>query len=332
MKAFFEYIGSILMTLLPPRYRNSTHLRGPALICGIAETVLMATLLAIRLILFSREADIFQQSGLTPDIIYEAAGKLGERAAWGSGIFLIVNFITRPLNAFILYLVFEGVIRAMAALIGHQVIGSLPLYAISGIHGLIDKEKYKKYVGGLVVDHVVHGGEKQGYDLKVYSCRPKLNWNPYMTVEFEGILYQYFKEEYGTAPRRFVYFLRKQHVGVPAVVIDHYRPDSVLKPEPDKWAGTPTLWEKLFPRSKLGPVVPDEIVRGTSRSDFDLKVYSCRRKEDWNRYVTIEFEEQWYRLIRDEKGTESHPFVYYLRKAAQTRPAVVIRKYRPNVF
>jgi hypothetical protein len=110
----------------------------------------MAGLLAVRLVLFASEADIFQHSGLTPDLIYEAAGKLGERAAYGSGIFLIVNFITRPLNAFILYLTLEGTIRAMAALVGHQVIGSLLLYAISGIHGLIDKKKYKEYIGELV--------------------------------------------------------------------------------------------------------------------------------------------------------------------------------------
>jgi hypothetical protein len=104
MKAFFEYIGSILITVLPPRYRSSTHLRGPAMRCGIAQTVLMIGILAIRLVLFSREADVLQQSGLTPEIIYEAAGRLGEGAAYGSGIFLVVNFITRPLNAFILYL------------------------------------------------------------------------------------------------------------------------------------------------------------------------------------------------------------------------------------
>ena len=35
----------------------------------------MVSALAIRLVMFSREADAFQQSGLTPEIIYEAAGK-----------------------------------------------------------------------------------------------------------------------------------------------------------------------------------------------------------------------------------------------------------------
>jgi hypothetical protein len=327
MNGLLEYIGSIFVTLLPPRYRAGTTLRGPALVSGIGQIVLMLSLLALRLILFSREPDLFQQSGLSPEIVYEAAHKISEPAAYGSGIFLIVSFMFRPLNVVILYLALEGLLRAMAALVGHQVIGTLPLYAISGIHGLIDRKKYKQYIGELVPDHVVKGGEKQGYDLKVYSCRPKLNWNPYMTVEFDEVFYQYFKEEYGEAPRRFIYYLRRQHAGIPAVVIDHYRIENVMKPQPDKWAGKPGFWETAFPKWNLPPVAPDEIVRGNARLDFDLKVYSSRRKDDWNTYVTIEFEEQWYGLIKDEKGTRSHPFVYYLRKASETRPAVVIRKY-----
>ncbi len=210
MKAFFECIGSILITLLPPSYRPGTHLRGPATVCGIAQTVLMISVLAIRLVLLSREADAFQQSGLTPEIIYEAAGRR--------------NFIMRPSNAFILYLALEGTVRAMAAVVGHQVIGSLPLYAISGIHNLVDKAKYKRYVGEILRDHVVRGTGRQQYDLKIYSSRPKLHWNPFMTIEFEEKFYQYFKEEYGPAPRRFVYYLRNNPTGRIVVVIDHYKP------------------------------------------------------------------------------------------------------------
>jgi hypothetical protein len=328
MKGLLEYIGSIFVTLLPPRYRKDTMLRGPAITCGIAETVVAVSVLAIRLVLFSREADLFQQSGLSPELIYEAAGKVGERAAYGSGIFLMINFIFRPLNMFILYLVIEGVVRAIAALVGHQVIGSLPLYAISGVHSLIDKKKYKGYIGELVRDHVVRGGEKQGYDLKVYSCRPKLHWNPYMTIEFEDQFYQYFKEEHGAAPRRFIYFLRNSPTGRAVVVIDHYKIDDVFKPEPDKWAGTPGIWERMFSRWNVAPLAPDRIVRRKSESqDYDLKIYSCFWKEDWNSQVVIEFEEQRYRLVRDEKGTKSHPYAYILRKSSETRPGMVVRKY-----
>ena len=80
-------------------------------------------------------------------------------------------------------------------------------------------------------DEIIRGGAgRQGYDLKVYSCRPKLHWNPYMTVEFEGEFYQMFKEEPANGSRRFIYYLRKNPVGRLVVVIDHYEPDDVLEP------------------------------------------------------------------------------------------------------
>jgi hypothetical protein len=327
MNAFLTYIGSIFITLLPPRYRTSTTLRGPALICSVTQVLIALFALVIRLMMFVGSHLGEDQPGLPKGAAELIFLKYGDAGTMLTGPFALVDFWIRPLNMMLGYFVFEGVVRFGSALVGHQVIGSLPFYAISGIHGLIEKKKYKAYIGELVPDHVAPGGEKQGYDLKVYSCRPKLNWNPYMTIEFEGVLYRYFKEEYGAAPRRFIYYLRKQHVGVPAVVIDHYKIDDVLKPEPDKWASTPALWERAFPKWCTPPIIPDEVVRGTARSHYDLKIYSCRRKEDWNTYVTIEFEEQWYQLIQREKGTKAHPFVYYLRKAPQTRPAVVIKKY-----
>ena len=37
---------------------------------------------------------------------------------------------------FLLYLLYEAIVRFMGAYISDQVIGSLPLYAISGIHRL----------------------------------------------------------------------------------------------------------------------------------------------------------------------------------------------------
>jgi len=321
-----RYLGSIFATLLPPRYRPNALSSRDAYLCGMVQGVGMLVLLATRLVLFSREPDIFQQSGLSPDIIYEGANRIGEQASYGSGIFLMLNFILRPVNMLILYLSLEGLIRTFAAM-SDQVIGSLPLYAISGIHGLVDKARYKKHVGPLVVDQVIPSHGKHKYDLKVYSCRAKLRWNPYMTIEYEGQYYQYFREEHGPPPRRFVYYLRKYPVGVPAVVIDHYRIEKVLEPEPEKWAGTPGVWDKLLPNWKLPPLAPDEVVRGGPRSHYDLKIYSCRPK-DWNTYITIEFEEQWYHLRKDERGPNPRPYIYYLKKAHETRPVVVIKKYK----
>jgi hypothetical protein len=180
-----------------------------------------------------------------------------------------------------------------------------------------------------VADEVVRGGS--GFDLKVYSCRAKLHWNPYMAIEFEGEFYQNFNEEYGAPPRRFIYYLRRSKPGHVAAVVDHYQIDSVMKPQPKKWAGTPTVLDTAFPKRKLPPLIRDEIVAGGgTRQDFDLKVYSCRRKQGWNKHVTIEHEGKWYQLIRDETGSSPRPFVYYLRLASPSHSAAVIRQYNPD--
>jgi hypothetical protein len=311
-------MSSILKSLLPPRYRDGVSPRA-AMVSGILQTMGSLFLLVAR-------AMFWLQNRTVVDIHTTIIG--GGFEVPGSGIFVLAEFWLNPVHIFIFYLAIEGMVRTLAALAGHQVIGTLPLYVVSGIHGLLDMRKYKKHLGELVEDHVIRGGGTQAYDLKVYSCRPKLHWNPYVTIEFEDQFYQCLHEEQGASPRRFVYYLRKNLTGRAVVVVDHYKTDNVLKSEPDKWAGTLTVWQRMFPNWKVAPPAPDRIVRGKSeRQDYDLKIYSCSRKEDWNTHVTIEFEEQRYRLVRDEKGTKSHPYVYYLRKSSETRPGVVVRKY-----
>ena len=321
-----DLILSVLVTFLPPRYRpEGARLRLAGVVAGGLQMLAAHAFLVYRFIIFSWQRAAIMGPGVdTPSNLPEV------NATFGGGVFMMAEFILQPLHIFLLYLVLEGLTRLMAAAVSDQIIGTLPLYAISGIHGLIDRADHRRYVGALVPDQVVRGNGK-AFDLKIYSCRAKLEWNPYMSVEFEGQFYQYFREEQGQLPRRFVYFLRKSAPGHLSVVVDHYHPDNVLKTPPDKWAGTPTVWEKLLPNWRPARLVPDEIVRGGGpRQDYDLKVYACRPKADWNAYVTIEFEETWYQLVKNEQGPKDRPYVYYLRNASTTRPAVVIRHYDPN--
>ena len=156
----------------------------------------------------------------------------------GSGIFLLAEFWLNPLHLISFYFVIEGMARILAALVAQQVIGTAPLYLFSALHNRAARKAYERGLGPLVVDEIIRGGPNSDYALKVYSCRPKLNWNPYMTVEFEDEFYQYFREEQGPLPRKFIYYLRKNPVGRVVVVIDHYQVDNVLKAEPEKTATT----------------------------------------------------------------------------------------------
>jgi hypothetical protein len=229
MKDILSYVLAVLAGFLPPRYRPRVD-RGAGAVSGIVETMSALLILILTAIAWLQPRT---------DVDLRTAMEVGGTGRPGSGIVLLVEFWMNPLHWVIFYFVVEGMVRTLAALAGHQVIGIAPLYLVSAIHGCLSRKAYERGLGPAVVDEIIRGGSKQGYDLKVYSCRPKLHWNPYMTVEFEGEFYQYFKEEYGTLPRRFIYYLKKNPVGRVVVVVDHYRVDNVLRREPEKVSSTP---------------------------------------------------------------------------------------------
>jgi hypothetical protein len=128
---------------------------------------------------------------------------------------------------------------------------------VGWIHDLIDRRLHKRYMGELVEDEIV----RSSGGMIVRSCRPKLHWNPYMTVEYQGEFfqmirerrarvraasritcdatpsggsslrskfYELFRQEEIEGPRNFLYFLRKAPPNKPAPVIRHYKIDDVL--------------------------------------------------------------------------------------------------------
>jgi hypothetical protein len=233
MKEILGYAVGSVLSFLPPRYRPKVD-RSVGIVSGIVEVCVATFLLIFRAIAWMQ---------CKTDVDFRSAAVVAGSSVFGSGIFVLVEFWLNPLHLLFFYFMIEGIVRTLAALGSHQVIGLGPLYIVSSLHNRIDKMRYERSLGPLVADEIVRG--EQGYYLKVYSCRPKLHWNPYMTVEFDGEFFQYFKEEYGPPPRRFIYYLRRNPVGRSVVVVDRYQRDNVLKAEPDRWAGTPNMRDQL---------------------------------------------------------------------------------------
>jgi hypothetical protein len=194
--------------LLPPRYRSRIPAaedtgRGIAIASGLAQLLIAGALYTLRFIHFGRgNVEIARL------LIQEANKRSPENPLVlptpAVGILVLTELLFKPLNIFLFYLFFEALVRTLAAIADDKV-GSLPLYLVSALQSLWSRAQYKRSLGPLIADHLVRFGGKQGYDLKVYSCRPKLNWNPSMTVEFEGTFYQYFQEEHG--PLRAALFI-----------------------------------------------------------------------------------------------------------------------------
>jgi len=220
---FVNYIGSMLLAMLPPRYRAKRRLRGPAIASAILECFVAVSVAIGRIYAFA------PRPGLVPDKL------ANEMFVRNGGEFIVANAVGGALNFWLdpvvlvcLYFFFESVIRVFAAIEGNQILGVLPLYSISVVHGFLDRAVHKRNLGPLVVDQIVPGGAGQGYALQIQSCRPKPDWNNYVSVEFRGEFFECFREEKGPPPRRFIYYLRKRSIGRLVVVIRKYKPDDVL--------------------------------------------------------------------------------------------------------
>ncbi|MBI2955871.1 MAG: hypothetical protein HYY26_01030 [Acidobacteria bacterium] len=79
----------------------------------------------------------------------------------------------------------------------------------------------------------------------------------------------------------------------------------------------------------LGPRVADTVERGDGRA-FDLHIASCRPKTDWDRLLTIAYEEQFYEVVKEETGPPPRRFVYLLRKVPEGKIIRGLYHYRPD--
>lgn len=322
IRGFLEFLCGVGLAFLPPRYRRDRRLKFEALTGALVQGLGAMTFLAYRFMIFA-----WMRAGIIGDPTDTPSNMPEVNANYGTGVFAMAEFIMHPLNMLLLYLVYEAVVRFAGAYISDQVLGSLPMYFVGWFHGLFDKGAHRYYMGARVVDEVVRKGD----DLVVHSSRPKLHWNPYMTIEYEGEFYQLVKEEPSDRSRRFTYYLRKNPVGRIVVTIDHYEIDGVLKPPPPEATAFQQMREDMSSKLKQQrktPLVEDMLLRGGVRQDYDLKIYSCRPKPDWNSYVAIEFEDVFYELVKQESATGAREFVFFLRKAPPNKPAAVVRYYK----
>jgi hypothetical protein len=71
----------------------------------------------------------------------------------------------------------------------------------------------------------------------------------------------------------------------------------------------------------LGPLVPD-IVEPMYSPDYDLRIFTCRRKRHWDRMITVSWQDQFYEVLDEQLGRPPHYFIYRLKKS---RPGRVVR-------
>ncbi|MFQ5663009.1 MAG: hypothetical protein ACE5HL_04180 [Terriglobia bacterium] len=87
--------------------------------------------------------------------------------------------------------------------------------------------------------------------------------------------------------------------------------------------------ERVRAERALGPRVADTVERGDGK-EYDVRIASCRPKSNWDRLVTVAFEEEFYEVVKEEQGSPPRRFVYLLRKMPPGKVIRGLHHYRPD--
>jgi len=202
-----DFLLALVLSFLPPQYRGplthktGTHLVRGACITAFGEIVLVSVLYAAGLF------DYFPKASIGPAAFLEFF------FTW-RGLFLAFFFL-------------DGAVRLLVSIAG-QAIGTLPLYAVAWIHGLLDRRAARKRKLPLVADLVEQppGNENE---LRISSCLPRKNWDKWMTVMYDEKLYEVVGAELASNPRPFVYLLRIKPESKIIRGLHRYHPNEVFE-------------------------------------------------------------------------------------------------------
>jgi hypothetical protein len=201
-----DFLSKLLLSFLPPRYRRArlhedgTYLRFAAGTTAFLELVIVCVLYARGFIDYIPNASI------------------------GPAAFLEYFFTWRGLC--LAFFLLDGAVRLLAAVAG-QALGTMPLYALAWIHDRLDHRAAQKRKEPLVPDLVARTGE-DGSGLRIITCRPRKNWDKWMTVLYEEKLYEIVGAELADSPRPYVYLLRPKPDSKVIRGLHRYHPEEVF--------------------------------------------------------------------------------------------------------
>ncbi len=176
MKSAWAFLLGIFVSLLPPRYRGShklaefTGLKGPATASGLMQLLGFFVLHIYHLLYVYRSsvqrvAEQVFESGKDIDMSLQ-------HFSAGLGALGLLEYMINPVSMLLTYFLFEGMIRFIAALSAGQIVATLPLALIAGVHNWLDKAGEDKALGIRMVD-MVKKGDGNEFDLCIFSSRPK---------------------------------------------------------------------------------------------------------------------------------------------------------------
>ena len=335
-----SFLFGIVLSFLPQRYRESFpdslrgNLRLGAVASGLVQCLGCLGIFCVRYLSFLQ-----QNVGALADRAIARGGDevFGATAAQaGMGYVSMVEYIFHPLSLLLIYFTLEGTVRFYAAGITEEVVGTLPLHVVAWAQERVGQARAERALGPRVAD-LVEQVYSSDYDLRIFSCRPKRNWDRLITVSYADQLYAVVGEQAGKLPYRSIYHLRRTRFGWIVRNIHHYDPQEVLLETEETPAPlTSRLIGWVLDRlgaaraaEAAGPAVPDLVERISSLA-YQLRIASCRPKPTWDHLMTVEYEDELYEIVEEKQGAAPHPYIYLLRKLPEGRAIRSLHHYRPE--
>jgi hypothetical protein len=311
-----------LLALLPQRWRRTLvgdvpiNWRRAALVSGILEAVILFGLLLSWFIYYLPVAKAEQERAVLEALMKSQVVNIDTSTLRvGMGLSTITAFWIHPLTWVLMFFCLEGVLRALAAALTQEVVGTTPLALADRVLALVQRRSYEWKVP-LVADEVTRGDEKTGWDLKVESCRPKPTWKYPLTIQLGD---EFFRVEGAvsgaTTARPHAYLLRRPPEGEAYRGVELYDPRAILQSEPasQNFLVQPIRAKAEEWRLSRLPLVPDFVFNGDGKEGWHLRVISCRAKPEWRIGRTIRYEGKHYRILDTCEGTPERPFGFRLR-------------------
>jgi hypothetical protein len=221
---FATYILGPIFAFLPQRWRERVFQSTPSQVArattlsGILESVLSVVALVVWYSIYVT---------LAAETARRSAGAVPDEYANRIGLFGFVWFWLNPVTWTVAYFGMEGVVRSLAALTTGEAYGTLPLCVADYLLQRAKRSRERTDLP-LVADEIISGDAT--CDMKIASCRDKVDWKYPFTIRYAGAYFQVVGSLHmGAGPRPYVYSLRRLPTGEIARGLKEYQPEDILQ-------------------------------------------------------------------------------------------------------
>lgn len=245
------YLLAPILSVMPRRWRlalpfhQAVRWHAAVIVSGIVET---GVAIFVLIYWYSYSVTTWVSRMLDSALSQSAPTGITEHEV---GFAALIIVVTHPLTWLILFFVVEGIVRLCGAF-SDTVLGVFPLYLadrlcskILGIESPLppgaprfEKSNVASYVETMrdkimtarlpeLPDELFLTTTNSGEFLEIRSSRSKPDWDPPRVVRYEDRYYRLEESARGSAPRPFIYKLRRLPAGVPGRAVIVYNPDVV---------------------------------------------------------------------------------------------------------